>query len=128
MQSSLSGTGEMALAARSGVSCRPTRDKSCLERVLSLGPPKAQPPGNAQAHERQTLAISGERSRQAIHRRGAALEVKRAISQVLRTEGRSTQVLALLCSFSTRLRWALRLLYTTPTSSRAPRSSTSAAG
>ena len=25
------------------------------------GPPKAQPPGNAQAHERQTLAISGER-------------------------------------------------------------------
>src|ERR1700693_3144462 len=26
------------------------------------GPPKAQPPGNAQAHERQTLAISGERS------------------------------------------------------------------
>src|SRR6202022_182293 len=27
-----------------------------------LGPPKAQPPGNAQAHERQTLAISGERS------------------------------------------------------------------
>lgn len=27
-----------------------------------IGPPKAQPPGNAQAHERQTLAISGERS------------------------------------------------------------------
>src|SRR5277367_3080037 len=44
------------------VSCR-HRDKSCLERVLLIGPPKAQPPGNAQAHERQTLAISGERSR-----------------------------------------------------------------
>src|ERR1700688_4058691 len=29
---------------------------------FQLGPPEAQPPGNAQAHERQTLAISGERS------------------------------------------------------------------
>src|ERR1700722_17512019 len=106
MQSSLSGTGEMALAARSGVSSRPTRDKSCLERVLLLGPPKAQPPGNAQAHERQTLAISGERSRQAIHRRGAALELERAISQVLRTEGPSTHVLASLYSFAALLRGA----------------------
>ncbi len=31
--------------------------------LLIEGPPKAQPPGNAQAHELQSLAISGERSR-----------------------------------------------------------------
>ncbi len=30
---------------------------------IILGPPKAQLPGNAQAHEQQSLVISGERSR-----------------------------------------------------------------
>jgi hypothetical protein len=50
------------------------RDKSCEKRVLSLGPPKAQPPGNAQAQVLQTRATSGERPRPraSVHRRGVA--------------------------------------------------------
>ena len=70
------------------------------------GPPKAQPPGNAQAHERQTLAISGERSRAGDPPKGSSAHASAAISQVLRTEGRSTPVLVSLCSFAARLRWA----------------------
>ena len=53
------------------------RNKSRVESVLPRrGPPKAQPPGNAQAHVLRSLAISGERSRRQrpIHRRGAAPE------------------------------------------------------
>src|SRR5271170_14741 len=59
-----------------------------------LGPPKAQPPGNAQAHERQTLAISGERSHiMCDPPKGSSAQQTRAISQVKRTEGQSTPVL-----------------------------------
>ena len=65
---------------------------------LRTGPPKAQPPGNAQAHERQTLAISGERSRcqAAIHRRGVAL-TQRARS--LRSKGQRGKARRCLCLY-----------------------------
>ena len=72
------------------LSC-PHRDKSCPERVLEIDENRRRRkrPTNAQAHERQSLAISGERpgTFQA-HRRGTARPAARSISQVRRTEGR----------------------------------------
>ncbi len=99
IKTGLAGQESRRLSAADRVSCA-HRDKSCLESVLLTGgPPKAQPPGNAQAHELQSLAISGERSRRAARStEGEQRCIERSISQVSRTEGRH----ALKCGPSLR--------------------------
>jgi aminomethyltransferase len=61
-----------------------SRQELSGERPFIKGPPKAQPPGNAQAHELQFLAISGERSRRlgADPPKGKQRASARSISQV----------------------------------------------
>src|SRR5208283_1747138 len=87
-QTGLARQESRRLSAVDRVSCA-HRDKSCLESAhLIDGPPKAQPPGNAQAQELQSLAISGERSR----RSGGSTEGEQRASALdlsgSRTEGR----------------------------------------
>src|ERR1700681_4202261 len=72
-----------------------------------LGPPKAQPPGNAQAHERQTLAISGERSQHKL--RSTEGEQRSSTARDLsgpKDRGAKHTGARVSYSFAARLQWA----------------------
>src|ERR1700732_2115605 len=69
------------------------------------GPPKAQPPGNAQAHERQALAISGERSQRRSTEGEQRSAKARDLSGSKDREARHTGA-RVSCSFAARLQWA----------------------
>src|SRR5258706_15197104 len=93
---------------------------------FQLGPPKAQPPGNAQAHERQTLAISGERSQRRSPEGGQRSSKARDLSGQKDRGARHT-VASVSFTFPPRLRRAPRPPPMTPPIPKAPKPPISAA-